>query len=338
MASANQYKIVPIDLELYATLVEGKTYPLYFSPWWLSVIFSDQEAFLLACYDKEGMATALFVAQFLAHQIITPAYCQYAGVHYIEENLSLIEQQAITQAFHQNLPKHYYYHLGFSPDYTDWLGLYWLGYKQTTRYNYIWSIDQFTCEEDVKQSIRGSLRKNLKATIKAGFTYHTEISKEEALLMISQNALYKGYKGDFELMSRLIDESVARGQGHLVGVKNREEVLSMVAFWVEHQGVSYLLSEGTDRRLSGRYHLKILMLTNYLLSVRERIKMIDFEGSMLEPIANMYQSLGAIQTSYMTITRGVRYDPRILWHRLFRWIGTDKSNATTMPMETKGLF
>lgn len=323
MASASPFIVRSLSPESYATLLEGQRHPLYLTPWWLAVVLTEREALRLGCYRGER-CVALYTARYTAKQIITPSYCQYTGVYYLDEGLTLYEQQCITQALHAALPSHHYYHVGFAPDYTDWLGLYWLGYRQTTRYNYVWSLAELTSEEAIRQSISSSLRKNLKATVQAGFTFLPSVSTQEALEVLAQTAAYKGYKGDIPLMRRLMDEALVRGAGRLVGIQTATGQLAMVAFWVEHQGVAYLIGEGTNRERSGRYQLKVFMLMNYILLVRSLIDTIDFEGSMLEPIAKIYQALGATQSSYMSITRGRRYSLPFLWHSAALRLGLTK--------------
>lgn len=315
MAATERYRIVALDLGDYTSLIAGYRHPLYFAPWWLEVVLPIGQGVCFACYD-EDRCLAIFVARLVGRQLITPSFCQYTGVLFLDEELTPYERQSITQAFHHKLPRHTYYHLSYSPSYSDWLGLYWLGYEQTTRYNYLWSVSGFASQQDIRQAMSASQRKNLKATERAGFVFLPTVSVDEVGRILASTASYKGYKSDLPLMLRLIEAGLERGTALVVGVADAMGQLAMVAFWVEHQGVAYLIGEGTDRAVSGKYQLKLFMLMHYIDMMGKRITHIDFEGSMLEPIAKIYQALGAMQQGYMTITRGQRYHPRVLWHRL----------------------
>lgn len=325
MAGVSRYNIESLSLDDYKALLEGREYPLYFASWWLQVVMPLDEWVCLACYDA-GRCLALFVARLRGGQIVTPPYCQYTGVLFLEDALTSYEKQTIIQVFHYQVPSHTYYHLNYSPDYIDWLGLYWLGYGQSTRYNYVWDVAMLQTAEDIRSAISASLRKNLKSTERAGFVYLPSVQLSDVKGILSSTASYKGYRGDLPLMLRLMHQGLVRGEAQVIGVANAMGELAMVAFWVEHQGVAYLIGEGTDRLRGGKYQLKVFMLMNYILSRRQTIRKIDFEGSMLEPIAKIYQALRADQQSYMTITKGWRYHPRVLWCKLFaRW--GEKINA-----------
>lgn len=319
MAASSRYQIVSLDIGDYATLLDGYSYPLYFAAWWLEVVLPADERLCIACYDAER-CLAIFVARQIGAQVITPPYCQYAGILFLEDGLSSYERQCITEAFHRDLAPFSHYSLSYSSFYKDWLPLYWLGYRQTTRYNYVWPVADLSSADLFRQAISSSQRKNLRATERAGFTYLPNVSLDEVGDILARTASYKGYKSDLPLMLQLIERGLELGISQVVGVVNSAGEVAMVAFWVEHQGVAYLIGEGTDRERGGKYQLKIFMLMHYILQIRSRIREIDFEGSMLEPIAKIYQALGAEQHSYMTITKGWRYHPLVLWYKLLaKW-------------------
>lgn len=318
MGVASRYRVVslsPSGEDSYAALIEGRCYPLYFAPWWLDTVIPRGEFVSLVCYDGSH-PLAVFVAHQRGRELITPTYCQYAGIYFLDDDLTPYVKQVITQVIHRELSSVVYYHLNYSPRYIDWLGLHWLGYAQTTRYNYVWDITSLLTADDILSAISSSLRKNLKATERAGFVYLSSVPLDRAELIFSSTASYKGYKSDVALMRRLMERGLERSTARVVGIASATGELAMVAFWVEHQGVAYLIGEGTDRSVGGKYQLKVLMLTHYILSRPQTIHTIDFEGSMLEPIAKIYQALGAEQQSYMTITKGWRYHPAILWDKL----------------------
>ncbi|MDO4692511.1 MAG: hypothetical protein Q4A64_06545 [Porphyromonadaceae bacterium] len=317
MSKSKHYTAKRISAEQYETLLSGLVYPLYYEPWWLAEA-SRGRAFYIACFSGHT-CVAVFACILSYGRLITPPFCQYSGIFFLAEGLSLYEKQVISQTIHKELPKHTYYEVNYPPSYTDWLGLRWLDYKQTTRYNYIWDISGITSREELLRSISSTLRKNLKASERAGFVYVSEVSVDEAMTLLRITADHKKYQSDFALQERLIIRSAERGEGQLVGLRTPDTgQLAMVSFFVRHQRVAYLIAEGNNRTLSGRYQLKTLILLHYILQEQESIDQIDFEGSMLEPIAKIYQALGATQQSYMTITKGNKYSlssigARLLW-------------------------
>lgn len=317
MSKSEYYTAEGISAQHYEALLHGHSYPLYYAPWWLSTA-SRGKAVYVASF-RADRCVAVLAAALSYGRFITPSFCQYSGILFLDKGLTLYEKQLITQAIHQQLPKHTYYQVNYPPSYTDWLGLHWLSYKQTTRYNYIWDITGITSREELLQSISPTLRKNLKASERAGFVYASNVSIGEAIALLRLTASHKKYRSDFVLQEQLISQSIERGQGQLVGLRTPDTgQLAMVSFFVKHQRVAYLIGEGNDRALSGRYQLKALVLMHYILQEQGGIDLIDFEGSMLEPIAKIYQALGAYQQSYMTISKGSKYSLAGLRARLLR--------------------
>lgn len=312
-------RVESLSSEQYAELMRSRPCPLYYLPWWLQEA-SSRLIYLLCSAEEEPLA--VLVGELDRGRMLTPRFCQYTGILYFDPNFTAQQRQNIDRAIVAALPRHRYFHLNFPPSYIDWLAFYWQEYQQTTRYNYSWDVSEIWDRDHFLASIGTTLRKNLKASERAGFVYDPVIASAEALELFAKTSQYKGYRSDLALQARLIERSLGQGVGRLVGLRTREGELAMAAFWVEHIGCAYLIGEGCDRALSGKHQLKCLLLLHYVLERRGRIDTIDFEGSMLEPIAKIYQALGARQQPYMVVYRGRKYSFEFLIgslrQRLFR--------------------
>lgn len=313
----NTFNCRTIDFETYSALISKLEHRLYFAPFWLETIIQNKTnaSLLLLEVSTPQETVALFVAMQEAGQIITADYCQQLGICYLSSKLNLHQKQEICLSIHEALPKHDFFHLNFSAKITDWLAWHWLGYKQTTRYNYILPISEIKSTETFIASISKNSRKRIKRNIRDGFSYCNKISISEALPLIMYNADYQGYKHNEKLVKALIERSLANKTGDLIGIRAKNGALAKVSFLVRHQERVYNIFSGNSRNLGGQ-QLKMFLLMNYIIELDEQIKLFDFEGSMLEPVAKIAQAMGGRQEPYFTITKGSRYALPILWHKL----------------------
>lgn len=296
-----QYEVKLLNWETYTALLEGCRFPLYYAPGWLHTMLDGTEL-LLGVYNHTK-CIAVFVCQYKYGEIVNPPFCQYTGILFLDDGLSQSNKQAICQQIHLSLPKHTYFHLNFSPLFEDWLGFYWLGYKQTTRYNYVWNVAHHTTREEILQGVGLCLAKKVKQAERAGFYFDPYISTSDALDLFKRNGMRKGYCCDWDLLKKLFLEGNEQ-QKQIVGLRYKDGRLAIASLFIVHQSTAYLIAGGYDSKVSKRYFLNPLLLLNYVLWQGRDITYIDFEGSMIEPIAKMYQALGAKPEPYMTLKRG----------------------------------
>ncbi len=309
----NTFSCKEISFEEYDNLITPTSHSLYFSPWWLSTIQANikEGNFLFYLISRKDEEVALFVALYQHKQIVTADYCQHLGLHYLVTDLTLHQKQEVCLSLHSSLPKHFYFHLNFSPKEVDWLAWHWQGYKQTTRYNYILPIQELDTMEQFMCKISKKNRQNIKANIKKGFYYDTEIDQDEAICLFEQNAKRKDYIINLTLIQHLVNQSKEDRNIDLVGIRDNTHFLVLVALLIKHQDRAYILTSGSEVQTKG-HNLKTFLLINYIIKLDDSIKLFDFEGSMIEPVAKIAQSMGAIQEPYFTIKKGNRYAPTIL--------------------------
>ncbi len=313
----NTFNCRTIDFNTYSTLISKVEHSLYFAPWWLETIIQNKKnsSLLLLEVATPQKKVALFVAMQESGQIITADYCQHLGICYLTSNLNLYQKQEICLSIHNALPKHHFFHLNFSAKITDWLAWHWLGYKQTTRYNYILPISKIKSAESFINLISKNSRKRIKRNIRDGFTYCDNIELSEALPLIMHNAHHQGYKLNENIVKALIEKSLANKSSDLIGIRAKNGKLAKVSFLVRHQERVYNIFSGNSRTLGGQ-QLKMFLLMNYIIDLDENIKLFDFEGSMLESVAKIAQAMGASQEPYFTIRKGNRYALPILWQKM----------------------
>ncbi len=303
----SKYSVRPVLLEEWETVLEGRSYALYYASWWLREATSGGERLLYVCWRDLIHPVAVLAAVMRYGQIILPAYCQYTDVLFLDEEINATTRQSLIRLIHSALPPHNYLYMHCPPASVDSLAYHWMAYKQTTRYNYVWDVRPYTTVDEALSSITHSLRRNTRVAQRAGYVYDAEISVAEALSIFDYTSRYKGYKADLEILEQLIQVGKGRHQALLVGIRDAlGGALAMAALIVVHQRRAYLIAEGTNREVSGRHHLKSLLLIHFVAEHRDEVDFIDFEGSMLEPIATIYQGIGASQQLFHSVWQGRR--------------------------------
>lgn len=286
-------------------LLSEYDYPLYYASWWLEEASCGAVRYLVVYCEGQPIAILAYIYQY--REILMPPYCQYTGVHYLARGLSLSQQQEAEQAMLLALPRHNFLHLHYAPSSTDFLAAYWLGYKQTLRYNYVLDLKKFSSASDFVSSIAKSLRRNYKASSRLPLVYDRLVQSDELLAFLARTAQDKGYKAQLTILKLLIQVAEREGVARLVALREPESnALVIAALFVEHKRRAYLIAEGTDRSLASKYQLKTLLLEHYILEVFDTIDEVDFEGSMIKPIAQIYQGYRAVREPYHSIRRGYR--------------------------------
>ena len=313
------YTVVDLDLETWEQILSGHSYALYYAGWWLRASAGSMLR-LVGCLrvaDGEVIAVSAFVERH--RRTLTPAYCQHTALLVVAEGLSQHDLQELQQTLAEELKRRgHYTALALAPDCLDALGFHWAGYELRTRYNYLWNIGGRSVTE-LKASMSRSLRRNLSAAHRAGFTFRESVSPDVALELFARSASYKAFRGQWGILRNLITEGQRRNAIRLIGLTSPNgKALAIVALIVIHNGTGYLIAEGTNRQIAQRYQLKPLLLCHYLEQTTDQLRAIDFEGSMIRPIAKIYQGLGATTQTYLSLTHGHPYHPAIVISRLLR--------------------
>lgn len=318
MSSVTQpYSVVDLDLETWEQILSGRSYALYYAGWWLRAAAGAMLRLVGCRREADGAVVAVSAFVDRHRRTLTPPYCQHTALLIVADGLSQHDRQELQQTLAEELKRRgHYIALALAPEYPDALGFHWVGYELRTRYNYLWEIGGRSVA-DLKASMSRSLRRNLSAAQRAGFIFQGQVSPEVALDLFARSASYKSFSGQWDALRRLINEGQRRNAIRLVGLTSPDgEALAIVALIVLHDGIAYLMAEGTDRALAQRYQLKPLLLCQYLEHTNDQPRAIDFEGSMIRPIAKIYQGLGATPQTYLSLTHGHAYHPAVVLSRL----------------------
>jgi hypothetical protein len=300
------------EKEIYTKLCEQQpTVPLFSRPWWLDCVCGGTGRWDVMLARRGGEITAAMPYYMPCSGIITmPPYTKTMGIWfnpkftfevYLKE---LYRKQAICEEFIKRLPAGNYFMQNFHYSFTDWLPFHWHGFRQTTRYTYILP--------DIKDT--GYLWNNClhterrKDIINAADKFHLEVRTgipvSHFLKINGETYLRQGLKPYCnDVLKRLIDTSVERGQGVIYGAYDRENHLHAADFIAFQESCACCIA-GTsahEYRNSGGH---ALTLWQAVCDFSGRSVSIDFCGSMMRGIAGFFREFGAIQTPYFVIEKG----------------------------------
>jgi len=194
-----------------------------------------------------------------------------------------------------------HYSQNFHYSFTNWLPFYWRGFQQTTRYTY--RINNLNDLEKCFENFSYAKQKHIKKenndllidfSISAGefYDFHKKCLKQKnATIEYSQ-----------ELLLSIYDESAKREQGKIIALKDNSGNFHSALFFAWDKNSAYALisainpqfkSDGTSTK----------MFWEAIKFVSDKTKVFDFEGSMIEGVAQSFQQFGAEQAPYFNISK-----------------------------------
>lgn len=246
-----------------------------------------------------------FLAARLGASVVRqPPLTAYGGPWFCYPNNPKKRTEFEKKAFDElgkQLPRLAFFQQNFHPDIQNWLPLYWSGFKQTTRYTYIFS--DLSNLEKIRDGFKNTLRTDLKKSEKA-----VEIQRDDgaaALLfqLHEKSFLRKNRRPPyaFEVFQRLHSALSARHQSAIFIAHDRH-------LRVPHAGLCLAFDERrASVLLSGadpifKTHCAAWgLLWEAMQFCSEKGLSLDFEGSMERDIERGFRAFGAQLTPYHQI-------------------------------------
>ena len=304
---------------IYRLLCDEKSIPLFMQAWWMDTVCgTDNWDVLLSEQNGRivGALPFLLVKKAWFRIIIQPQLTQFNGIwiNYTygmhEDERCIFEKQVETDLINQLETKElHYFNQNFHYNITHCNPYLEKGFIQTTRYTYI--IDDISNTEKVY----------------AGFTYakqkHIKKSKGELLIDegISAAIFYnfhantlkqKGEKIVYskELFLKIYKESVARNQGKIIGIADKQGNIHSALFIVWDAQRAYYLISAIDNNYKSS-GASTLMVWEAIQFLSDKTKVFDFEGSMIENVAKSFKEFGSVPMAYTNISK--QYSPLFMF-------------------------
>ena len=294
----------------YADFCQNNYVPLHFQPWWLDAVCTDGEWDVCLATDGGGTITGIWpyyqTRRFGLSVVQQPPLTTYAGPWlYYPQNLKpqkrlYFEKKNLDELVRQ-LPRTAFFRQNFHPDIQNWLPLYWAGFRQTTRYTYV--FNDLRDLEKTKAAFKNTLRTDLKKAEQAAKIHRNDDSA--ALLFqlhemsFQRKNLHLPYS--FETFRRLHSALSERQQAAIfIAHDRRSNILHAGLCLAFDEYRASVLLTGADPVF--KTHCAVWgLFWEAMKFCSERNLSLDFEGSMERNIERGFRAFGAKLTPYHQI-------------------------------------
>lgn len=298
----------------YSEFCQNGYVPLHLQPWWLDAVCGPEHWDVVLSADKRGRINGAFPyytrRRWGIKGVQLPPLTTYGGawLHYPQEadfkSVSRLSfEHKVMDALIAQLPRVLFLKLNFRPEISNWLPFYWKGFRQTTRYTYI--FQDTTDLEKITAGFRNTLRSDLKKAAKRS-EYHREDAAWEAVFAMNRRSferksLRQPYS--FEVFEKLHHALQSRGQSVTFLARDRLSARPSAGLYLvfDERQASVLLT-GTEPEFKNQGAIYLLFLEAIRFCAQRKIS-LDFEGSMDPKIERSFRAFGANLTPYFQVWR-----------------------------------
>ncbi len=280
--------------------------------WWMDAVCFGNKEWDVLLYEKNGIILGALPFHFITKLgfkfVLQPQLTQYNGI-WIDypEKLNSSNKLSLEKEIYTDLIKKLeelkldYFEQNFPFSFTNWLPFYWKGFTQTTRYSFV--IENIINTEKVfslfdsnkKAAIR-KIANNVKVDVSLdGATfYHFQ---QECLEAKRKKILYPQV-----LLERIFSAAKERNQAQILGIRDSLGELHAAIFLVWDNNTAYNLITAIHPKYKSS-GASTLMFWEAIQFLSDKTKAFDFEGSMVQNIAQSNQHFGAEMRPYFTISK-----------------------------------
>lgn len=277
-------------------------------PWWLEIVSSGNwDCVILKKKELTlGYLPYVNIKRYVFNGIGLPLLTQYINPILVypknqKYSKKLGFEKDVLKGLYTQLPKVHFVQNTWGHELTNWLPLYWMGFKQTTRYSYC--IDNIKDHDQVfanfETKIRGDIRKASKS-VKILTTKDPKILYNLVFKTFERKSLSMPYT--FDLFEQVVNSCLKNECGEITYAIDQNNNIHAAVFIVwDTDSAFYLLGGGdTAYRNSGATSL---LLWEGIKKVSAQVDRFDFEGSMMEPIERFVRGFGSKQVSLNMLSK-----------------------------------
>jgi len=194
-----------------------------------------------------------------------------------------------------------YYSQNFHSSFTNWQPFYWRGFKQTTRYTY--QIKDLSNLEAVFNNFSSAKQRHIKKE-NGDLTVDFSLSAEAFYEFHKQCLQQKNAKIEYsqKLFLSIYNESIKRGQGKIISLRDKNNNIqsSIFVVWDKHTAYASSYAFNPQFKSDGA---STKMFWEAIKFVSDKTHIFDFEGSMMEGVAQSYQQFATEQTPFFNISK-----------------------------------
>lgn len=316
------------DKAAYIELCKSeKSINIFMRPFWMDAVAGPEKWDVLLHRTKDDIDAAwVYCFEKRSGKLVIrhPVQTQIQGVWikrdpaWTEEKRLTREKEIFSDLIDQMEKKGIYsLHQRFPVEITNWLPFYWKGYKQQTQYTY--RIPDISSPEKVLESFNRAKRKNINKALKEGIDVRFDLSAEEFYKNHEMTLASQGAKISygFDVFKRMYDAAYANNAGRTIYAVDQDGNIHAALFNIWYGDTAYDLISTIDPkyRNSGAATLLVYEMIKHLSN---KVKVYDFEGSMMEGVENSFRQFGTVQTPYFAISKDssspLLKALKILWH------------------------
>jgi hypothetical protein len=292
----------------YANFCQNFYVPLQLQPWWLDALCSAEDWEVCLATDGGGAITGAWsyypTRRFGLTFIQQPPLTAYGGpwLRYPANPQKLPEfEKKVFDELAKQLPGAAFFQQNFHPDIQNWLPLYWAGFRQTTRYSYI--FNDLSDLEKIQAGFKNTLRTDLKKANQAADMCREDDATTLLFQLHEMSFQRKNRRPpySFESFQRLYSALAERRQSAIFIARDRRSNAPHAALCLvfDERRASVLLT-GADPAFKTQCAVWGLFW-EAMQFCSERGLSLDFEGSMERDIERGFRAFGAQLTPYHQI-------------------------------------
>jgi hypothetical protein len=296
----------------YADFCRSHYVPVQFRPWWLDAVCANGEWDVCLATDGSGAILGVLpyylTKQFGFSMLRQPPLTTYGGpwLNYPEgakarPQKRLDFEKKVFDELIRQLPRTAFFQQNFHPDLQNWLPFYWAGFRQTTRYTYI--FNDLSDLEKTKAGFKNTLRTDLKKAEQAAEICREDTAAELLFRLHTMSFQRKNRRPpySFEIFHQLYSALSAHQQCAIFIARDRisdtPHAGLLLAF--DERRASVLIT-GSDPVF--KTHSAVWALFWKAMEFcSERSLSLDLEGSMERDIERGFRAFGAALTPYHQI-------------------------------------
>jgi lipid II:glycine glycyltransferase (peptidoglycan interpeptide bridge formation enzyme) len=283
--------------------------PIFSKDWWLDAVCTEGD-WDVALIEENGEIIAslpyYIKSKFGIKAITMPRLTQTAGIRmkYPEgqktESRLAYEKEIINKLI-DKLPEAPIFRQNFHYSFTNWQPFCWRGFNQTTCYTYV--IDDLSDPEAVFRNFSRTAKKNIRKAEK--IVEVRSVGGIEDFCGINKKVFERqgvGYPYSLDFLKRIDDACSKNSSRKIFFAKDETGKIYSAIYIIWDAQSAYLLMSGSETELRN-YHCKTLLVWEAIKFASSVTKKFDFEGSMVERIAEYNRQFGAVPKPYHYIFR-----------------------------------
>ncbi len=301
---------LPGHKALYAEFCRNNYLPLHLQPWWMDAVCGEASWDVCIATDRGGRVTGVLpyylTKRWGLRVIQQPSLTTYSGPWFCYPDDAAMKgttrytfEKKTCTALIAQLPKVAFFQQNLLPAMDNWLPFYWSGFRQTTRYTYIFedTSDLPTLRKGLKSNLRTNIRKAEKAVVIRDGT----AAEIFALYSASLQRRFMPTPCSLQTFERLHDALAKRNNCKIFLAALPEPGMPVAGVYLafDERRASVLLTGIYAEHRS--LYANLYLLEQALYFCHAHGLSLDFEGSMHPDIEHAFRGFGARLTPYHQI-------------------------------------